>query len=355
MRYSYAFWSFRLFLRSVALIHAYRIMASSRSTDSLWDVTSRTRDGRQRLPPHSVVKEWASCVESWGKLLGQATNTVAGSWTIHDLAKWLADSAKTSTLQEKLFEGTAALSWLSDVLSLILESGRLELLDEFALLPDQTGVFRSRAQLKWDPGIDDALKDIADQLDVQIRARLLDCAIALPQLEKLLGSESEGKVVDQVLAAARIRKKTFRDAVYIRANVALFGWLLSLGGLNDLDGFPALTLDDEGTVTLAKTSDDEPPLVPMSRWPSASVPYGHLFPKRQILSEQYTTTCAEAHWQQLVDARLVIPGPVYGAPGTVVRFLPDEPFPIVTPRIPTRVWTAWPQFVSPSSAMNMAE
>src|SRR5439155_9591650 len=108
----------------------------------------------------------------------------------------------------------------------------------------------------------------------------------------------------------------------------LFGWLVARSRLAELAGFPALTADDERTIPLgASGDDDEPPLAPISCWPKISAPYGQLFPKRYVLGDGYAVACTAADWQSLAEARIVLLDPVYEASTTVDRFVPDEPFP----------------------------
>jgi hypothetical protein len=264
----------------------------------IWSLVRRIY---MNVPREDVAEDWQGIVRDWQSLGFR----VRYPYTIKRIASDAKSRGSLSSLSEWL-EVTEedALVWLRDLLNVLAEydeqHGGLpqELLQ--GILPNQKGIFCSPRDLARDKGIDERLKDIADELGCPLRDGLLHKGLmrdaASDRVTRFLETcvqrqEIEDGAVEKILT--QIQKvmpagtRRIAEDSALRASVKLLAWLAEHPERNRERGcrIPLLTQTGE-----TRTPSGEQPIVllPPSRWDPAASPFAEVFPKERLLHEVYT-------------------------------------------------------------------
>lgn len=112
------------------------------------------------------LKIWRKIVDDeWGVNL---------KYELEDLLTNVSDYSNVATLAEKLAKSEAdTLKWLDTVISFIVKEEELDLLNDYAILPNQLNDFCKKDDLFKDENIPNELKDILELLGKERRCKLL--------------------------------------------------------------------------------------------------------------------------------------------------------------------------------------
>ena len=301
--------------------------------ERLWNLVRAWDGAEAKLPPCEATTAWSRNLVAWAKLLGQSVEAMDEALTLTKVAQRVENARTVEGLQQRIVDGNA-LCWLACFLELARSDGQLiGLLEHSCLLPTQSGWLRRRADVRYDKGISEELKDIAEGLGVPERDRLLDGRVKLDELAELLSTAQESELVDKLLQ--RVKDACRDDAMKVDVApwaVRLFRWLAAQRDhLDHFEGYPVPTTDesDEEVVVVQLERGrpaEERPLAPVAAWPESARRFVALFPKRAVLAD----TLADVEpsvWQGLQEASYLNSSPLVKTKAAVDAFLPDEPLP----------------------------
>jgi len=294
----------------------------------LWNLGSRLSAGLSKLPQREDAEEWTAILLSWSEFIDDDLAALPEAFTIEKLALHVSGMTELNSLGAGLVS-SEPVAWLGEFYDLISRAGEISLLDKFELLPDQNGTLRKRVDLQRDDDVDEDLKSIASQLGLNVKSELLHQGISHPEILGNLRVKSESEVLTTV--AQRLNERCEQDPseeTVRHACVSLFWWVVARERLADLQGLPVLT-SVEGTgenqiIPLRRLAHDEEriPLAPPSCWPEKARPFAGLFPRRFILSSEYTEECGDKEpWRRVADEGYVRLSPVYDKTAIVEAFI----------------------------------
>lgn len=187
--------------------------------------------------------------------------------------------------------------------------------------------------MRVDAGIDEALKDIAADLNVPAREQLLDNAISLsnvPQLQQVTRDDLIAKLMDAINVTA---KSDTVSEQYRKANVAFFRWLVQNREAKRLEGYPCLSEQSDAPVFFIRLRTDIPdpeevPLAPAECWPASAKNFKDLFSGRHVLSSTYFAALPTPEdWSFVATLGLVRLDPLFLDHGEGVQLLSSETLP----------------------------
>lgn len=258
---------------------------------TLFGLLAQWKTAGQALVNNKLALTWAACLTSWAVLLSKKPEDLPGARSVEDLAEEVASLANLVKVAEgvDLPEGETATEWLNRLVGFLIERGHETLLTSLSILPNQNGILCGRSVLDIDGGIDDKLKDIANEAGIDERARLLEVGINAITLAQ----RQESEVV--ALLWGRIGK------AIPEANSRFLEWLAITPEYHDrLSNFPVFT---EGE---AQVLDKRKPLLkPISLWPQAARPFADLFPQDYALAAVYGEALNLESWILLEGNGLV--------------------------------------------------
>lgn len=336
--------------------------------EELWNLADKVKEYIDRLPMRHETWDWAETLASWAEVLQEEVADFGESLTLADVCAWVAKSETLESLQGQLREGTDALAWLNQLYALIGAADRVDLLETESIVPSQSGVLKTITDPSLDRGVDDELKEIAENLGLAVRSTLLHPDVELEEFVEL-DERAEADVFSDVLqrfkekakvieataaperqlpprprltlrpgpmAAASSDSKPGDDArkAFHRIAVRLFVWLVRHDHIEKLDALPAVSRasSSEHAALLTLAGEDSEandiPLTPVACWPEAARTVADLFPRRKVLSDEYHVALPDAAaWQGLAAEGYVRFGPLFRTRRRGVSFIPDEPLP----------------------------
>jgi len=296
---------------------------------TLWTLCSAWVGAATRLPKSQDAERWSRNLNSWRLLYREE---LPETFTIGRLTELVHDAATVDGLRVALVSEEDPLNWLKSLHAVIHEAGSTALLDQQNLLPSQAGTLRRRTELRYDGGIDEEFKDIAQQFKVTLRSELLDARAATSEVIGLLTPMSEEQAVDAALdALIRICSGDGLSSELARPNAALFWWLARRPAHHHrVDNYPLVTADETGglvrTISLIR-GRDRAPLASASVWPATARAFATLFPRRKVLHDVVAATDAGATnegWAELETDGYVRIAPLFRTTRTLQRFLAES-------------------------------
>jgi hypothetical protein len=184
------------------------------------------------VPDYDKADEWQITIRHWNKICDG--NTVDELIDLTRLADDLRESKNITSFTNQHFPQNLQRSkeWICEFFKLLNKyviscQGRLpsNFLDN--LIPSQSGVLKSPVDLKKDNGVPEALKNIAQRSNWQIRMDLLDSYFLVPLLEKSIqGSLNTKEVVERLLNRVMIWRDGERpDTHIIQGAIDLLVWM----------------------------------------------------------------------------------------------------------------------------------
>ena len=243
-----------------------------------------------------------------------------------ELADWIKDG--NSTIEELPINGHS-FRWLADFLIVIAKLpesvNRRPLID--GLIPDQHSRFRRTKEVRIEIDISDAIKDIACEVGIDLRARLAhrDLIQALDEpgyepardlIEEMLGQDyTENEAIDEVLQTLEDKLpdghqvSEAEDFSYLRTAADMAAYLTQED--NDtqrLRRCPLLTAEDK----IVRLENNSQILAPVAHWKETQRPYANLYRKNRIISNRYVDDGSLSRsLKALIDKYIVIPAPLY--------------------------------------------
>lgn len=270
---------------------------------AVWESACQTKEA---LPPSlEIASDWTLLTQEWAAL-GVASERLPLT-AIADLAR------HGTTKLIELKTTVPPLEWLSRFLNLV---GQLVEKHPCApilanLLPDQNGKLSSPANLKRDAGIEEPLKDIAAQMKLDIRSRLLANSLleysAKPEfasLQKLLLNQipnilTSSSVIEECLQElAKLLpddkpipsdKHTYRDA---SLDLLLFLWKTQGSRAAELAKKCPLVSSDG---TAVRWSPKRKIMAPVSYWHHDAQPFAEIYKSDRVLAKDYLTRFDNDH------------------------------------------------------------
>ncbi|WP_375470439.1 sacsin N-terminal ATP-binding-like domain-containing protein [uncultured Nostoc sp.] len=170
----------------------------------LWDLAIALHPNK--IPQKKDIQDWYDIINDsgWSEKLK------------YDLPKLLRDISLEKTLNNlalrlsKSVEST--LMWVNKIIEFISESKQIEILNEYAILPNQDGNFRIRKEVAKDENIPEGLKDVLYILGENWKEELLHTEI-ICDLDKI---RNIGNISDRISAIITEKEnKNIRIAAYL--------------------------------------------------------------------------------------------------------------------------------------------
>lgn len=307
--------------------------SSAVSSAELWRLLHDLADSGEVLVEEATAASWERNVRGWATVVGLVPELMQEAITPEKCARTLAGFGSLNQLREALQLGCDPVGWCNRLFYFLIQAGQTTLFDTLAILPDQKGDFHTRRELSLDAGIDEALKDIAELLDLPIRSQLLHEEVASGPMSKLLQERKQAEVLAEITRQLRMQAQKDEQIVGFRTgNIQLFAWILGNGSIESLEAFPAITQhcdDDDGaqarTISLSRDTDEHTiPLSPPELWPEGARAFSDLFPSRHVLSSAYYAECPhERLWVGTAKRGLLRLSPIYEVTDDVQDFVPD--------------------------------
>ena len=281
--------------------------------DEIHDLASRVSD--LFLPNKIIAQEWSEIATKWGEL-GLETS-------LFGLSE-LADHVKS----HRSIEATPVefpFKWLADLLLLV--SGLPESINKdpivSGLLPNQYSNLCRVRDLRIDDRIPEEIKDIATEVDIDLRAKLLhnDIMAALSEsgyepakslIQDLLRNPfAKTEAIDDIIAKLDLRlpadSKFDEESGLVRlrtsANLAKYLFLES----DQRFGKCPLLTEDGSFARLESVQI----LAPVKSWPASYQPYAGLYTGTRLLSDLYCTDiCLKESLPELYKSRRVARHPL---------------------------------------------
>ena len=287
--------------------------------DSLYDLAERVAN--VRLPDKAVAEEWEAIAGRWAGI-GIPVNRVG----LRELVEWVRAGCRSVSdlpIAGDRFE------WLADLLLLISdlpeEVNERQFLN--GMMPNQHSQLRNAGDLRFDDGISEDVKDIADTAGIDLRSGLLHAglveALGSPGYEpaKTLAKETlgrpynESEAIEAVLDGldqrlpddSPISSPDGLSALHTSAGLVVF---LAPEEGNDglLRRCPLVTSEDK----VVRLANNLQILAPVTLWHNSARPYKDLYTQNRVLSDRYTDD-AELNpaLALLIERLLVLPGPFF--------------------------------------------
>jgi hypothetical protein len=271
---------------------------------ALWSLIARIKALAPRLPAHEELDTWNGVVASWIEFTDSPTDGFDETWTLERLSAWAASVETTAMLAEKI-EGDVW-EWLSDLYDVLRLDDKLDLVDERAIVPSQSGIFLKTCDLLRDGGLQDDLKDIAEGAGLPGRDGLLAKELSECCLASRLGEQTAEDLIQAIIGQIG-----YVDAGQAQSAVRLFGFLVRNRLENWLETIPVLTAKEplEATTISLDAPATQRLLVPVARW-GGGTNFANLFPAELVMHDDYTTILADENWECLIDQGAAIASPL---------------------------------------------
>ena len=287
--------------------------------DSLYDLAERVTN--INLPDKAVAREWEEIASGWSGI-GLPINRMG----LRELVEWVRRGCETMSalpITGDPFE------WLADLLLLISELpegiNKRPFLN--GMVPDQHSQLRSAGELRFDGGISEDVKDIADTAGIDLRAKLLHArlleVLTSPGYEsaKTLSEETlgqpypESEAVEAILDRlderlpddSSLSSPDGSSSLHTSARLVVF-----LASEEENTGLlrrcPLLTAEDK----IVRLANNLQILAPVSHWRDSAKPYKDLYTQNRVLSDRYTDDAElNAALAPLIERTLALPGPFF--------------------------------------------
>jgi len=271
----------------------------------LWDLCYLFLDYKELIPTKELTIEWAQIFSGWNSL---GLDLTKQQITIEGIASEIDKCKNLQTFKAKLSDDKDELAVLNDFYRLLLQSDKRKLFDDKCILPNQNSNFCKKQELYKDEDIDETLKEISQQVGVDVRNKLLHPMIS-KEVQELLSTKNQEEVLDQV--ATKIKQPLPGNAQYLHANILLFDWLIEHNKFEYLEGYPVLSLKEKTFILLNKQSKEKP-LAPKEVWKESARIYADLFPQDYLISSLYFEKILHKEkWSKLEDLTFIITDPLY--------------------------------------------
>ena len=311
-------------------------------TEALWHLLNDVIAFRTKLPKRSEVTGWYRSISSWAAVRKCETSSFTEGLDVGKLAKYLEQMTRVidgergslDTLRQLLAKDVCSVDWLNRLYQFLIDDGRDALLRETPLIVSETGHLDKLSNLYRDKGVDENLKDIADDLlGMRIREYLRDSRLLTLSDEVGKGDRTNSSILSEIVGSLNERCAE-DDLAYdvVQASAKTLAWIVREREWKYLEGFPVLSRQsDDGNrqvLRMAQLNNYDPdvPLAPVGAWSEALQEYADVFPWSYILADTYYDAMPNPEdWRTLSERGYIRTGVLFRADTRLNRFLPDEP------------------------------
>ena len=290
------------------------------SCEQLWNTISSLKVLGPKLPRNADLNVWNEILLSWSHFGGLPPEQLQGVWSIEKVVCFVANCKTVSSLANEI-DGDVW-QWISALIHLLEANDKLELADNYAIMPDQNGDLKPGGQLLVDDNLQTELKDLAEDLGLPGRAELL-----ATELEQSLYAKRRNQlaqetllhhILNEIVAEDGKLKPTARGPA-----ISLFCFVVSNKLRTWLERIPIVTATERLKAVKIKlgSSFKERLLTPSTRWYQKAREFGELFPAGAIFHVDYGDRLKDEDWKWLSDQQAVFGGPLVFAPVLVEDFL----------------------------------
>ena len=303
----------------------------------LWDLLSDVKDFRHRLPRRDEAAGWCNATKSWASILECEPSNFGEAFDGRKLAELIDEQCDDlEQLQNLLVDGVCAVKWLNDLYVFLKDNDFSDEIRSRSFILDQGGYLDTLSNLYCDKDIDEELKNIADDLDLEVRrAYLRDNRLTSLVGEPGAGNKENKDVVQEIIERLKgmVDDEDLNDK-FAKASVQLFGWIIDNQIWDYLRQYPAFcrTVNDreKDVIWLGRIGQDnsEIPLAPVEAWPEDLRQFAGLFPPTQILADEFYEVIPDSNVWNLLAERNVVRASVITVSNAEVNFevfLPNEP------------------------------
>ncbi|RLJ73667.1 sacsin N-terminal ATP-binding-like domain-containing protein [Pedobacter alluvionis] len=253
------------------------------TSEALW--TAWNHLAPAQVPQKEMVGYWKQVIDDRLGFSNQAKHPAA--FELSDLCSRI-DGVEDNKLDALVLTGIEALDFLIQVVALIEQSQKQVLWSEYAVLADQNRVLRKfgalRAEEKGDDSISEALKDIAEGLQFDIRKELIHPSITIASADHQLQPYKKSTLVNALLEKVKGAKLESCSDAFQQNSRLLLEWLLTNDRADSIPGFPVLLKSGEWE-KISIGSDAL--LSPQGIWPEPFQRFAELFPDDFVLDSSY--------------------------------------------------------------------
>lgn len=209
------------------------------------------------------------------------------SFTLQNICKYINDVSENKLLSLEL-DGIGNIQFIQSLVDYLEQFNLEKYWNEYAILPDQNGIFKKSVNLKQellraDQEITNALKDIAESLNIPVRSFLLHEDILINSEDHKLPHYEKDTLIFTLVSNVKKLEINDMSIGYQKASINLLGWLMKNERWNELTGYP-VKMHNLKWDKLQPSK--EPFLVPISQWKANFQKYSDLFPPDFILHEE---------------------------------------------------------------------
>ena len=274
---------------------------------SLYGLLDGWRGRRHKMPSRKETVGWSNAVKSWARIsecefsaFDEVTDGRKLATQVESISRDPSVSTPTtfrlSLLQNSLKQDVTGVEWLDQFHGFLMENGLGEVIRECRIVPSQLGLLRTIQNLYRDKDIDEELKSISDMMDGyrewKIRRELRDSRLTVVADDTGKGDWDNEYVVGELIKKLKEQSEEAPDDDFAEASVRLFAWVCGHNEWNLLRGFPLFAEESDSEVRrvikLEHDPDDEMrALAPARTWAEYLQPYSELFPRRNIIADDF--------------------------------------------------------------------
>ena len=317
----------------------------SDSIDTLWYLLSCLNEFHTKLPRREEAVGWCAAVSSWsdiGEGFAIDFDEVVDGRKLASIIEALGKDSddhlygKLSNLELALRDDVCATEWLNDVLEFLRSSDLADEMDDRSIVLDQAGDLDKLSNLYFDKDIDEELKKITDELELELRNELIDKRLTSIGEEHARDARDNQRAIQDVITRLKeLAVEGDLDESFANASMGAFSWMVKNKEWDLLRGFPTFSQETDGERTIIWLPQGGLlgtviPLAPLSVWQEDLQQFSVLFPPPYILSAGYFDAVPDAEaWQVLANNGLVRTNILTESEEKPSAFLPDEPLPEV--------------------------
>ena len=293
--------------------------------DTIYKLASRVSD--IQLLRKAIAQDWDQVALQWDEI-----GLPIARLGLTELTSWVK---KNKNITDLPISGDP-FKWLADLLLLasdLPEEINVRPIFE-GFVPDQHSQLRHLNDLRIDDGIPEKIKNIANNIEIDLRSDLLhnNLVDALDEpgyepakkliYELLNEPYRETEAIDKILNKldkclpddSEFGEETDLYALRVSAHLVMY-LVENDDNVQRLRKCPLLTADD----TVVRLVRNLQILAPIPHWPSSVQSYKSLYAEKRILSNLYINNSEISEsLQPLIEVNLVIPSPLYKAPRPLI-------------------------------------
>lgn len=300
--------------------------------NELWELVERIYPDRIVL--EDLYDDWINILIKWKDFGFEKFNFEI---TLKDIANLIAEEVDIKGFSLKYFNEKQddAFAWLNRFYKLLNDNNTNFIIDEIAIIPNQTGMFiKKTSEIKLDKDIDNRLKDILKLLDENIREVLIDSQITFYNSKSIFSNKTQQEVYEHTINKVKSIENYFTDKEF-SASKEMLDWLLKNDKIEQLEGFPVSVSLIEEKRNIYKLSSAHRLLACVNLWKSCFNNYAEIFNPEFILNDEYEPILKD-YIIVLEDKGYIYSQPLYKEKH---KFNKDDVLKVITEKIEEDFWT----------------